>query len=78
MRRLRPMLIAATPGLVCAGFLLMVGNRDARFHARSFLKMEVRETHLFPMILPRRSQCRQQLPQRGWKTTAPGQYEENQ
>lgn len=50
MRRLRPMLIAATPGLVCAGFFLLVGNRDAKFHARSFLKMEVRETHLFPMI----------------------------
>src|SRR5258706_4077978 len=51
MRRLRLMLIAAILGLVCAiFFLIAVRNRNPNFHARSFLKVEVRETHLFPMI----------------------------
>jgi hypothetical protein len=51
MPRLRPRLVAAALGLVCAGFFFFVtGNRDAKVHARSFLKVEVRETHLFPMI----------------------------
>jgi hypothetical protein len=37
--------------LVCAiFFLIVVGNRNPKFHARSFLKVEVRETHLFPLI----------------------------
>ena len=54
MRRLRPMLIAATVGLVCAiFFLIVVGNRYPKFHARSFLKVEVRETHLFPPMIYR-------------------------
>ena len=42
MRRLRLVLIAA--------ILCLVWNRNPRFHARSFLKVEVKETHLFPMI----------------------------
>jgi hypothetical protein len=51
MRRFRPILIAATLGLVCAIFFpIVVGDRNPTFHARSFLKVEVRETHLFPMI----------------------------
>ena len=50
MRRLRPMLIAATLGSICAILFLIFGSRNATFHARSFLKVEVRETHLFPMI----------------------------
>ena len=51
MRRLRPILIAATPALVCAIFLFtVVRDRTGRFHARSFLKLEVGETHVFAMI----------------------------
>ncbi len=51
MRRLRQILIAATLCLVCAiSFLLGVGNRNPKFHAVSYLKLEVRDTHLFPMI----------------------------
>ena len=51
MRRLRPVLIAASLGLVCGIFyFILAGSRNPRFHARSFLKVEVRETHLFPMI----------------------------
>lgn len=48
---LRRTLIAATLGLVCAiFFLIVVADRNPKFHARSFLKVEVRETHLFPTI----------------------------
>jgi hypothetical protein len=50
MRRLRPILIAAILCFVCAiSFLVVVGNRVPRVHAQSLLKVEVRETHLFPM-----------------------------
>jgi hypothetical protein len=51
MRRSRSVLIAATLALGCTILLVVVaGTPNPTFHARSFLKVEVRETHLFPMI----------------------------
>jgi hypothetical protein len=51
MQKLRLVLVVATLTLFCSIWLLMLsGNRHAKFHARSYLALEVRETHFFPTL----------------------------
>ncbi len=51
MRRARPILIVTILALGSSILFLTVGgNRTKKFHAQSLLKLEVRETHLYPAI----------------------------